>query len=57
MRIASQLFSSESKKYSYTATLEANTKFEALLKHVRLIKSQSPNAPIKAVGYSVILNK
>lgn len=57
MRVATQLFSSKTKKYPYTATIEAPTLFQAVLKHVRLIKAESPNAPIKAVGYTVILNR
>jgi hypothetical protein len=55
MRIAIQLFSSESKKYDYTATIECNTKYQGLLKFVRMIKKE--NAPINSVGYIVILNK
>lgn len=57
MRTAIQLFTSKSKKYSYTATIESKTRFEALLKFVRLIKKESPNAPIHSVGYVVLLNK
>ena len=57
MRTAIQIFTSESKKYSYMATIESNTRFEALLKFVRSIKKESPNAPIYSVGYMVLLNK
>ena len=57
MRIAIQLFSSQSKKYDYTATIECNTKYQGLLKFVRMIKKEYYNAPINSVGYIVMLNK
>ena len=57
MRIAIQLFSSQSKKYDYTATIECNTKYQGLLKFVRMIKKESYNASINSIGYIVILNK
>ena len=55
MRIAIQLFSSQSKKYDYTATIECNTKYQGLLKFVRMIKEL--NTPVYSVGYVVLLNK
>jgi hypothetical protein len=55
MRIAIQLFSSESKKYDYTATIECNTQYQGLLKFVRMIKKE--NTPIHSIGYIVLLNK